>query len=187
MEDCPDHESLPCKIIGNKLRKYNRTTYLYDVNISLPEAISDDIELSVAVSSFGNGGWSKNQIEQKLGPMCTAMRTFLPDSMKALLKAFGQKDCPIKPGFYVIKDFQQHTNIKWPLIPYGSYKKSRCFMGGAKCAVVATAIAFPAWVILAVEATLELYPRSESAVVMLSLKREQRGRRNVPPKSAVFP
>ncbi|KAL1122515.1 hypothetical protein AAG570_002846 [Ranatra chinensis] len=75
-------------------------------------------------STFGNGGWSREQLEQKLGPMCTSMWKYMPQAMGALMKSLGQEDCPIKPGFYVIKDFQQHSNINWPLLPYGRYRFS---------------------------------------------------------------
>ncbi|KAL1122512.1 hypothetical protein AAG570_002843 [Ranatra chinensis] len=122
LDDCPEYESLPAVFKGNKLRKYNRTTYLFSTKLVNTVPISNEMTLTFAPSTFGNGGWSSNQVEQNIGPVCKVMWTLVPITMKAFLDSVGKDDCPIMPGNYTQRDFLFDTNINWPLVPYGKYR-----------------------------------------------------------------
>ncbi|KAL1122513.1 hypothetical protein AAG570_002844 [Ranatra chinensis] len=92
---------------------------------------SKKFAMRFAFSTFGNGGWSNEQMEQNMGPACTALWNILPGTMKGLMESLGQKDCPILPGNYTVKAFPLDLNINWPLLPYDRYRfEERFYLSG---------------------------------------------------------
>ncbi|KAL1122721.1 hypothetical protein AAG570_003048 [Ranatra chinensis] len=100
LSECEDSGTGEFAMVGNRIRRVNRTTYLYTGTFVLPREVDDDYKMSIIVAVFGNGGWKMSKMGFNLGGVCTMMKTYIPKMMKHFLgDKFGIPPpyCPIPP------------------------------------------------------------------------------------------
>ncbi|XP_014246343.1 uncharacterized protein LOC106664837 isoform X2 [Cimex lectularius] len=105
-----------------KLRKLDRSSYVYSgvLNSSIP--LSDEIKLAADISTWGNGGWKPNFYYLELGGLCSGMEKYLPKFKKEIFAQMNQS-CPAPEGVYNFENlsFVQESQLMSTL-PYGKYK-----------------------------------------------------------------
>ncbi|XP_014246347.1 uncharacterized protein LOC106664841 [Cimex lectularius] len=113
----------PIIVFSNyKIRKLDRSTYVYTGSMNATIPIDDDIWARADVSVWGNGGWKPNFYTFEMGKFCSGMRKFLPKFDEEITMRLNQT-CPAPPGFYTLTNLnfrQESQHI--PSLPYGKYK-----------------------------------------------------------------
>ncbi|KAL1122719.1 hypothetical protein AAG570_003046 [Ranatra chinensis] len=125
LSECEDRGTDEFVMVGNRIRRVNRTTYSYTGTFVLPRKVDDDYKMSVIAAEFGNGGWKMSKAGFDLGGVCTLMKTYIPKMMKQFLgDKFGIPPpyCPIPAGNYTVTDVNTYLKMDIPFVPYGRFR-----------------------------------------------------------------
>ncbi|KAL1122720.1 hypothetical protein AAG570_003047 [Ranatra chinensis] len=127
--DCDDRGTNEVAIIGNRIRKINRTTHLYSAKFIIPKGINNNYMVTLLVASFGNGGWKRSTTGLDLGRFCGMVKTYAPN----IIKEFGETNgvpspyCPVPPGNYTVTDMSTKLKVNLPFVPANLYRMDFVF------------------------------------------------------------
>ncbi|KAL1122726.1 hypothetical protein AAG570_003053 [Ranatra chinensis] len=122
--ECKERGSDEFKLVGNLIRRHNRTAAIYSGTLVIPREVNNSYKLSPVVAFFGNGGWKSATHGIDVGGVCMLLINFAPSILKTALAPLGVPPpyCPIPPGNYTINNMSLHVDIKMPVVPYTSYR-----------------------------------------------------------------
>ncbi|XP_014246349.1 uncharacterized protein LOC106664842 [Cimex lectularius] len=121
---CASSECESPKIIFSnyKIRKLDRSSYVYSGVLNCTIPVNDEVKLTTDVSIWGNGGWKPNFYYLEVGGLCSGMEKYLPQFKKEIFAQVNQS-CPAVEGIYNFENvsFVQESQLM-NAIPYGKYK-----------------------------------------------------------------
>ncbi|KAL1122727.1 hypothetical protein AAG570_003054 [Ranatra chinensis] len=124
MAECKEKGTDEFKLVGNRIRRHNRTAAIYSGTLVIPREVNNSYKLSPVVAYFGNGGWKSVVNGFDVGGVCMLLTNFAPAILKTALEHTGVPPpyCPIPPGNYSISNMSMQVNLNMPAVPYTSYR-----------------------------------------------------------------
>ncbi|KAL1117141.1 hypothetical protein AAG570_004469 [Ranatra chinensis] len=134
LTDCENPGTNEMRMVGSKIRKQGKESYIFNSDFILPYGFSNDLGIGVNASIMKRTTW-QHLYSGHFSKLCQTMSSWVPAMVTFVTKKLaGRNDCPVKPGNYTIKDaFIKEIKVDaLSLAPYGKYMVEFSFTKNSK-------------------------------------------------------
>ncbi|BES91790.1 Hypothetical protein NTJ_04598 [Nesidiocoris tenuis] len=120
--ECEDSGTNQICLNETSIRKTGKKSFRLSGRITLDIPISDDLEVVLSFSVWGNGGWKPNFLTLQ-GKACTMFKEKLPGAFAVAMSSRNMTaECPIPPGSHLLEDADSKPVTNVEALPYNKYK-----------------------------------------------------------------